>query len=250
MVQMPHLRASRADGSAMRTMPAPPAATTADRTGTLVDLIEDVLHLDQPVRPSIRRRVGIANEEALRTLRHLATEDEAILAPDNVRAICNAIATRHGVKPRFMLTTREVGEQLSFEFAAAALPPPSRARLIASAVHLEQRRAAADRVHRTGDRRPARPVEFLAAAQAVLAVVAVAGAVIMIASGRSTWGLGFAITSLSLVVMARAVLVLSADRLVHVLPGEGAAPAPVATWPSAGPDRPVDLEIDLRDDER
>jgi hypothetical protein len=226
----------------MRTV-APPNETSADRTGALIDLIEDALHLDQPVRPSVRRRVNLANDEAIRTLRHLATEDEGILAPDNVRAICNAIASRHAVKPRFMLTTRELGEQLSFEFAASGLSPTNRARLIASAVRLERRRAATDQARRPmSARRSDRTVERLAITQVVLAAIAIATAVVMLVDDRTRWGVGFKMAALSFIVMARAVLVLAADRRVHVLPDA----APAAT---GGPTvhRSIEVQIDLRD---
>jgi hypothetical protein len=228
----------------MRTLELP-NETSADRAGALIDLIEDALHLDQPVRPSVRRRVNLANEEAIRTLRHLATEDESILAPDNVRAICNAIATRHAVKPRFMLTTRELGEQLSFEFAGSALSPTNRARLIASAVRLERRRVAAEPVRQPGsEHRPDRTAERLAVSQVVLAVLAIVAAFVMLADDRTRWGVGFAMAAVSFMVMARAVLVLSADRRVRMLPGT----APRTTAGSTT-HRAIEVQIDLRDAE-
>jgi hypothetical protein len=190
-----------------------PAETVVERAGPILDLFEDVLHLDSPLRPSVRRRVRAANDEAIRTLRHLAAEDETLLRPENVRTICNAVAHRHGVKPRFMLTMRQIGEQLTLEFAAALMPSHVRMRLIASAVHLERRRAAAEPTRRrSGDQRPDPRVEHVALAQVVLAVLAIVGGAVMLAMGRTTWGLELAIAATSLVVIARAALAISADR--------------------------------------
>lgn len=197
-----------------------PAESVVERAGPIIDLFEDVLHLDTPLRPSVRRRVRAANDEAIRTLRHLAAEDDTLLRPENVRTICNAVAHRHGVKPRFMLTMREIGEQLTLEFAAALLPSNVRTRLIASAVHLERRRVVTDPTRRrAGDQRPDPRVEQLALAQVVLAVLAIIGGAVMLAGGRTTWGLGFAIAATSLVVIARAVLAISTDRRARALPG-------------------------------
>lgn len=203
-----------------------PAESVVERAGPILDLFEDALLLDSPLRPSVRRRVRAANDEAIRTLRHLAAEDETLLRPENVRTICNAVAHRHGVKPRFMLTMRQIGEQLTLEFAAALMPSNVRLRLIASAVHLERRRASVDTARRrSGDQRPDPRVEGVALAQAVLAILAIAGAVIMLVMGRTTWGLGLAIAATSLVVIARAALAISTDRRAASLPGSPGAPA-------------------------
>jgi hypothetical protein len=142
-----------------------------------------------------------------------------------------------------MLTTRELGEQLSFEFAGSALSPTVRARLIARAVRLEDRRVAADPVRRTGpERRPDRTVERLAIAQILLAVLAFVAALVMLAGDRTRLGAGFAMAAASSTVLARAALVLSADRRMHVLP-DGTD----RTGPTAGTPGPAEIQIDLRD---
>ena len=206
----------------------------------LFDVLEDILRLDEPVRPSVRRRVRAANEEAIRTLRQLGAEDEQLLAPDNARFICNAIAQRHGVKPRFMLTMRELGEQLTFEFASALMPSSVRARLITSAVHLEQRRAQADPTRRRGsDQRPGQRVEWIALAQAVLALASIVVASIMATTGSASVGLGLSIASVAFLAFARAALAISSDRRTHLLTTDS-----LLHGAGAGPGR--DPDIDLR----
>ncbi len=185
---------------------------TTERTGVLFDVLEDVLHVDHPVRPSLRRRVRMANEDAVRTLRQLATEDETLLAPDNARSICNAIAHRYRVKPRFMLPMRDLGEQLALEFASALVPSSTRTRLIDSAVHLEQRRVEAHRRGAVTEHRPDLHVAWMALAQAVFAIAAIISGAITTLSGRSSWGLGCAIAAVSFLAFARAALAISADR--------------------------------------
>lgn len=189
-----------------------------ERTGVLFDVLEDVLHVDHPVRPSLRRRVRMANEDAVRTLRQLASEDETLLAPDNARSICNAIARRYRVKPRFMLPMRDLGEQLALEFASALAPSSTRTRLIDSAVHLEQRRVEAHRRGTVGEHRPNPHVAWMALAQALFAVASVVSGAITTLSGRSSWGLGCAIAAVSFLAFARAALAISADRGITDLP--------------------------------
>lgn len=223
-----------------------PLDSARDRAGPFIDLLEDVLHLDQPVRPSVRRRVDAANREAIRTLRQMAAEDETLLAPDNARTICNAVAHRHGVKPRFMLPMRELGEQLTLEFASALMPTATRTRLISTAVQLDRRRPLADpKRRRATDQRPDPRVEWVALAQAMVAVGAIVLAAIMALSGRSNWGLGFAIVAVSILTLARAALVISSDRQCQLLTAERAMVRPSRR----SPDRRrglVDFEIDLR----
>jgi len=214
----------------------------ADTAGPFFDVLEEVLHLDQPVRPSVRRRVRAANEEAIRTLRQLGAEDDQLLAPDNARSICNAIARRHGVKPRFMLPMRELGEQLSLEFASALLPSSARARLMASAVHLERRRADADPARgRSSDRRPDPWVEWIALAQAILALAAMAVAAIMATTGRASLGLGLSIAAVGSLAFARAALAISSDRRARLLTSEVA----LRRADDVGPPGNA-LDIDLR----
>jgi hypothetical protein len=217
-----------------------------DSAGTLFDVLEDVLHLDHPVRPSVRRRVKAANDDAIRTLRQLGAEDEQLLAPDNVRTICNAIAQRHGVKPRFMLTMRELGEQLALEFASALLPTSARTRLISSAIHLEPRRAAADpRRRRQSDQRPARRVEWIALGQAVVALLTMISAAVLAAAGQDSLGLAMSVAALAFVAFARAALAISSDRRSRLLMSEQAA---LARNDRRRVDAP-DAEIDLRGNE-
>jgi hypothetical protein len=223
LTQFVHGAAERADMAMTRSQ----LDGAFDRAGPFIDLLEDVLHLDQPVRPSVRRRVDAANSEAIRTLRQMATEDETLLAPDNARTICNAVAHRHGVKPRFMLPMRKLGEQLTLEFASALMPSGARSRLISTAVQLDRRRAVTDpNRRRTTDQRPDPRVEWMALAQAMLAVAAVITAALMAASGRSLFGLGLAIASVSFLVFARAALAISSDRRCHLLTSERFAAPP------------------------
>jgi hypothetical protein len=186
-----------------------------------------VLYLDRPVRPSVRRRVRAANAEAIRMLRQLAADDEQLLEPSSARSIFNAVARNHGVKPRFMLTMREIGEQLAFEFASALLPTGARARLIASAVRLQHRGAPADHLRsRPTDRRPDPRVEWIALAQAVLALAAMVAAAILATSGRASIGLGLSIASVAFLTFARAALAISSDRCAHLVGTEFGATAP------------------------
>lgn len=184
-----------------------------EAAGPLFDVLEDILRLDEPIRPSVRRRVRAANDDAIRTLRQLGAEDEQLLEPENARSICNAIAQRHGVKPRFMMSMRELGEQLALEFASALMPSAIRARLISSAVHLERRGARTDAARRRGsDQRPDPRIEWIALAQAVLALTAMVVAMFMARNGRGSLGLELGIVSVATLAFARAALAISTDR--------------------------------------
>ncbi len=125
---------------------------------------------------------------------------------------------------RFMLPMRELGEQLALEFASALMPTAARKRLISSAVQLDRGRPVAGPTRRrTTDQRPDPRVEWVALAQAVVAVVAMAMATVMAMSGRSNWGLGLAIVAVSSLIFARAALAISSDRRCHLLAAERAA---------------------------
>jgi hypothetical protein len=208
-------------------MTRPSITVVLDSATPLIDVLEDVLYLDRPVRPSVRRRVRSANAEAIRMLRQLAADDEALLEPTSARSIFNAVARNHGVKPRFMLTMREIGEQLAFEFASALLPTGSRARLMSRAVRLQHRGAPVDRLRsRPTDRRPDPRVEWIALAQAVLAVAAIIAAAVLATSGRASIGLGFSIAGVAFLTFARAALAISSDRRAHLVGGDIGAPTP------------------------
>lgn len=212
-----------------------------EAAGPFFDVLEDILRLDDPIRPSMRRRVRAANEDALRTLRQLGAEDEQLIAPQHARTICNAIAQRHGIKPRFMLSMRELGEQLTLEFASALMPSATRARLISSAVQLEDRGAGTDPARRRGsDQRPDPRVEWVALAQAVLALASMVVAFFMARAGRGSLGLELGIVSVATLAFARAALAISADRRARSLTGDDTAgrAEPGATVEGA--------EIDLR----
>jgi hypothetical protein len=81
-------------------------------TDTMIDLVEDALFVDRPLRPSARRRVEQANEEVVRTLRLAALNDDELLDPARVQAICNAVARRHSVKPRHMFGLQQLGAEI------------------------------------------------------------------------------------------------------------------------------------------
>ena len=241
MGRLAHLRPDRAEKTDM-AMTRASANTMVDAAAPIFDALEDILRLDQPVRPSVRRRVRAANDEAIRTLRQLGAEDERLLAPDNARHLCNAIAQRHGVKPRFMLTMRELGEQLALEFASALMPSSVRARLITSAVHLERRRAQAEPLRRRGsDQRPDPRVEWVALTQAVLALASMAVGAILAARGRSSFGLALSIAAVAFLAFARATLAISTDRRARRFVSDAAvARAADSRSPDNGP------AIDLR----
>jgi hypothetical protein len=216
-------------------MTRPSMTVVLDTATPLIDVLEDVLYLDHPVRPSVRRRVQSANAEAIRTLRQLAADDEELLEASSARSIFNAVARNHGVKPRFMLTMREIGEQLAFEFASALLPTGARARLMARAARLQQRSAPANRLRsRPTDRRPDPRVEWIALAQAALALAAMVAAAVLATSGRASIGLGFSIASVAFLTFARAALAISSDRRAHLVGTD--------FGPSA-PDRSPDIDL-------
>ena len=212
-----------------------------EAAGPFFDVLEDILRLDDPIRPSMRRRVRAANEDALRTLRQLGAEDEQLIAPHHARTICNAIAQRHGIKPRFMLSMRELGEQLTLEFASALMPSATRARRISSAVQLENRGADAEPGRRRGtDQRPDPRVEWVALAQAVLALASMVTAFFMARAGRGSLGLELGIVSVATLAFARAALAISADRRACRLTTDDAAGRTAHAARVDGP------EIDLR----
>lgn len=214
--------------------------TIGETAGAVFDALEDFLRVDRPMRPSVQRRVDAANADAVRTLRRLIADDETMLAPANIRTICNAIARRHGINPRYMLSTREVGEQLTLEFASAILPSATRARLIHGARALEGRRSAAvdERRRRTSDRRPAPGVEWLAVGQAVVSLACILTAAWMTHGGEDSLGLAFAMVAAASLAFARAMLSISTDRRARQATASGSAAADGITL--AGD------EIDLR----
>lgn len=211
---MPHIAIGAADRFPMTATVT--SDTTGGTAGAVFDVLEDFLHVDRPLRPSVQRRVHAANAEAIRTLRQLGAEDQALLAPGHARTICNAIAHRHGVKPRYMMSLRELGEQLTLEFASALVPSATRARLIRSAVELDPRqRTAGDRPRRRGsDNRPSATAEWMAVVQAVVALVCMATAALMTHGGEDSLGLAFAIVAVATLVFARAVLAISVDHRI------------------------------------
>lgn len=198
--------------------------TIGETAGAVFDALEDFLRVDRPMRPSVQRRVDAANADAIRTLRRLVADDETMLAPANVRTICNAIARRHDVNPRYMLSMHELGEQLTLEFASAILPSATRARLIQGARLLDRDRtpAASERRRRASDRRPSPRVEWIAVGQAVVALACVLTAVLMTHGGEDFLGLAFAIVAVASLAFARAMLAISTDRRARVHLADGA----------------------------
>lgn len=201
-------------------------------TDTMIDLVEDALFVDRPLLPSARRRVEQANEEVVRTLRLAALNDDELLDPARVQAICNAVARRHSVKPRHMFGLQQLSAELvddatvSEESAALAarvarierdltLPP------VADAVFL--------RTHLPDPHRPDAPAsgstpspeargadahQTLAFAYLVFALMAIVLLVADLVQPDASWPVTVALPALFvlLVAAARAALGASIDR--------------------------------------